>query len=143
MCCFCPRSCGFLACPVLDDCISDGTKKPCSRELLGQLEILESHRFRTETANQTIDGQETRRTYCKISSSFKDSNIFHRAQVEDIDGGLKDKGEAKSIQCKYHRGEGSLTLATTTPQGGRGILPHMGREKVAERASPILIIRLR
>ena len=28
---------------------------------------------------------------------FKNSNISHEAQVEDIDGGLKDKGETKSI----------------------------------------------
>ena len=32
--------------------------------------------------------------------------------VEDTDRSLKGKGEATSIPCKYHKGEGLLTLSS-------------------------------
>ena len=60
---------------------------------------------------------------------MKNSIIFHRWEVEDIDGGLKDKGKAKSIQSKYRKWEGTRTLATTHTTRSLDPVPLPGEER--------------
>lgn len=67
----------------------------------------------------------------KIQQFLKNSKLFHRAEVEDSDRGMDDKGEEKSARCKYLGARGTLnTCHHSQHKGGRGtISPCQGGER--------------